>query len=118
MRILHIVHQYLPEYVGGTELYTQSLAQKLTLLGHHSAIFTRRDRFIGQQDSVETSDVDVPIYETWHPANPAQRFASTFGNRGIEDDFITALDDFHPNLLHIQHMMGMPASLYKEIKHE
>ena len=27
MKILHLVHQYAPEHVGGTELYTETLAQ-------------------------------------------------------------------------------------------
>ena len=41
MRILHIVHQYPPEYMGGTELYTQTVAQAAAALGHTVTVFAR-----------------------------------------------------------------------------
>ena len=40
MRILHIAHQYLPHYVGGVELYTQTLARfQARQQGQQVAIF-------------------------------------------------------------------------------
>ncbi|HEY1408655.1 MAG TPA: hypothetical protein VF434_06930 [Promineifilum sp.] len=38
MRILHITHQYPPDHVGGTELYTQSLARNQSAAGHQVSI--------------------------------------------------------------------------------
>ena len=43
MKILHLVHQYLPDFIGGTELYTQQLAQQLAQRGHQNEIVFRRD---------------------------------------------------------------------------
>ncbi len=42
MNILHLIHQYLPDHVGGTELYTQWLTRALQQQGHIVAIFHRR----------------------------------------------------------------------------
>ena len=41
MRVLYLVHQYPPEHVSGTELYTQSVARVLASLGHQAGIFYR-----------------------------------------------------------------------------
>lgn len=41
MRILHLVHQFLPDHIGGTELYTHWLTQALSRRGHEVAIFHR-----------------------------------------------------------------------------
>ena len=43
MRILHVVHQYPPEHVGGTELYTQALARRQAAAGHQVAVFCPED---------------------------------------------------------------------------
>ncbi|MEJ2560209.1 MAG: hypothetical protein P8186_29145, partial [Anaerolineae bacterium] len=42
MRILHLVHQYLPEHIGGTDLYTHWLTRALSQRGHRVTIFYRR----------------------------------------------------------------------------
>ena len=40
MRILHLVHQYMPDKVGGTELYTETIARYQHARGHETAVFT------------------------------------------------------------------------------
>lgn len=39
MRILHVVHQYPPQHVGGTEVYTQAVARHQAAAGHDVAVF-------------------------------------------------------------------------------
>ncbi|MCP4542865.1 MAG: glycosyltransferase family 4 protein, partial [Chloroflexi bacterium] len=41
MRILQVVHQFFPERVGGTEVYTLGLAKGLIERGHRVAVFHR-----------------------------------------------------------------------------
>ncbi len=61
LRILHLVHQYLPDYVGGTELYTRWLAAGLSRRGHQATIFYRRS-----EDGVElTSWADENGVRVW-----------------------------------------------------
>ena len=38
MNILHLVHQYPPEFVGGTELYAQTLAREQVARGHRVTV--------------------------------------------------------------------------------
>ncbi|MCX6044135.1 MAG: glycosyltransferase family 4 protein [Chloroflexi bacterium] len=110
MRILQIVHQYLPEHVGGTELYTQWLTQGLQEQGHTVAVFTRRER-TGQGLSIELVD-QVPVYAAWAGVmTPTQRYLATFRNAALVNAFGQVLDHFQPDLVHVQHLMGLPTGI-------
>ncbi|HRJ44568.1 MAG: glycosyltransferase family 4 protein [Caldilineaceae bacterium] len=114
MRILHLVHQYPPEYVGGTEYYTQSVAQALTQRGHSVAVFTRRNG--DGKGSSQRMDGDVAVHLAWNgELTPGQRFLTTFGHAAIAEPFDALLAQFNPHLIHIQHMLGMPTALLEHI---
>lgn len=104
MRILHLVHQYMPEHVGGTELYTQSLAQALQQRGHQNAIFFR-----GQP--AEATEATVQLWATPPAPTPGRRFLDTLRAPAVLADLIQALEAFRPDLVHIQHLMGFPVAV-------
>lgn len=110
MRILHLVHQYLPEYVGGVELYTQSLASGLASSGHDSAVFYRRSH-VGRGCAMRMDGV-LPVWAAWDgEVTPARRFLASFYAPAVARAFAQSLDAFRPDLIHIQHLMGLPLSL-------
>lgn len=115
MRILHLVHQYLPEYVGGTELYTRWLAHALSQRGHQITIFYRRSaKGIGQEHRTEE---DVHVWAVWAGLlSPTRRFLATFGDSPIERAFEQVLEKARPDLVHIQHLMGFPIPLLRSIR--
>jgi glycosyltransferase involved in cell wall biosynthesis len=117
LRILHLVHQYPPEYLGGTELYTQTVTKALSERNHLVAVFTRRNADgIGSEDRLEAN---VAVHIAWNGAlNPTQRFLSTFGNADLEHAFDGILERFQPDLIHIQHLMGLPTTLLKQIQQQ
>ena len=39
MKVLYVLHQYLPRHVTGTEQYVRSLARQMQVRGHEVAIF-------------------------------------------------------------------------------
>jgi glycosyltransferase involved in cell wall biosynthesis len=110
MRILHLVHQYPPDHVGGTENYTQSLARSQSQCGHQVAVFSRRNSAGAGLEAHNEGDVQVWIahHDT---LSPVRRFAATFGDSFIERAFDHVLHEFAPQLVHVQHLMGLPASL-------
>jgi len=115
MRILHLVHQYPPEYVGGTEYYTYSIAQALSQRDHVVAIFTRRN--MDGKGSSQRMDGDVAVHTAWNGIlTPKQRFLTTFGDTDIAEKFDSLLTQFDPHLIHIQHMIGMPTALLTHIQ--
>jgi len=114
MRILHIVHQYPPDKIGGAELYTQAISRALARRGHAVAVFYRRDA-PGRGLQYRTED-GVGVYAVWdRQAGPTRRFLYTFRNPWIHQALIRAWDEFHPDVVHIQHLMGLPVSLANRI---
>jgi len=111
MRILHLVHQYMPDYVGGTELYTQWLAEHLSQRGHRVAVFYRRS---GQGATLDKR-VDAHEVQVWAATagllTPRRRFLATFGDASLLTAFQAAITESQPDLVHLQHLMGLPLAL-------
>lgn len=116
MRILHVVHQYVPDRVAGTELYTQSVARRQAKAGHEVAVFTplNRDGHFSAQPAVEEG---VRVYRV--PAgrrSPTAVFRSTFGHAGLQAAFDIVLERERPDIVHLQHLMGVPAAIVDTIR--
>ncbi|MHB0877283.1 MAG: glycosyltransferase family 4 protein [Anaerolineae bacterium] len=110
MRLLHIVHQYPPEKLGGTELYTQSLAEELTCRGHSVTVFTRSFTDGGDRLPDAAGAVAV-VRAAGGTTAPARRFLAGFSDRECSRAFERTLDQARPELVHVQHLMGLPMSL-------
>lgn len=111
MRILHVVHQYVPDHVAGTELYTQMVARRLTDAGHAAAVFTplNRDGAFTGQPALEAG---VRVYRVPVGRRGATGvFLSTFGRRALSEAFATVLANEQPDVVHLQHLMGVPAAI-------
>lgn len=108
MRILHLLHQYLPEKTGGTELYTQTLWRHQRAMGHDAALFTPSQ----QAHPPETAVFRVPLGQR----SPTAVLGSNFYQPAAEAAFTQALQIHQPQLVHIQHLMGLPFKLVKQIE--
>ncbi|MCI0396161.1 MAG: glycosyltransferase family 4 protein [Chloroflexi bacterium] len=115
MRVLHLVHQYLPEKSGGTELYTHWLSDALSRQGHQVAVFYRRNE-AGVGVTLRTEN-EVGVWATWHDSlDPARRLLATFGDRPVEQAFAGVLAEIEPDVVHVQHLMGLPAALLGQLR--
>ena len=114
MRVLHLVHQYMPEHVGGTELYTRWLTHALSQRGHEITVFYRRAaEGIGWDDRVEAR---TRVRAVWNGSpNPTRRFLNTFGDPVLARAFERILEEADPDLVHIEHLMGLPVALVHSI---
>lgn len=112
MRILYIVHQFFPDKVGGTESYTLDVARGAQARGHQVAVFHRAPDRPGLTRSewkgISTFRVGAG------PMTPWTVFRATFGESVLERAFIETLSTFQPDLIHIQHLMGLPVSLVEK----
>ncbi len=115
MRILHLVHQYMPEYVGGTELYTRWLAEGLSGRGHQNSVFYR----IPGGDECLFTRADAQGVRVWAAGSgevtPRRRFLATFGDAYLLTAFRETLAKENPDIVHLQHLMGLPVSLVDEL---
>ena len=115
MKILHLVHQYAPDYVGGTELYTAKLAAEQVKRGHKVAIFVPAPRPCPTDRSPlqQTTETGVSIYRVCVGQRSAsQVFTDTIrGSALIMDALQETLSTFQPDIVHIQHLMGLPSEI-------
>ncbi len=112
MRILHVVHQYLPEKVGGTELYTRALARQQAQQGHTAAIFTPAIAALTEP----AMEDGVRVYRAAVGERGATAvFRHTFHHPQLDRAFAAVLQQERPDLVHIQHLMGLPASIVDQI---
>ncbi len=115
MRILHIVHQYPPDHVGGTELYTVWLTRALQQQGHEVAVFHRAS---GTGSGVaQRQDAGVTVWSAWDgPMTPNGRFRATFRSTPLQQAFDHVLAETRPQLIHLQHLMGLPVSIASQLQ--
>lgn len=114
MRILFTVHKYPPESLGGTEIYTLTLARALSTQGHGVTVFFPSP-FV-QSQTRETGDDGVALWRVPLPAtreseDPARQFWHTVRDQAIESAFEECLRDVQPDLVHFQHVQGVSARL-------
>ena len=117
MRILHLVHQYPPEHIGGVELYTRWLTEAQARRGHQVAVFYRRSaEGVGRDGRIEEG---VRVWAAWADiASPTRRFLKTFRDPSMGLIWEQILQEFDPDLVHIQHLMGLPVQLVTELKRQ
>jgi glycosyltransferase involved in cell wall biosynthesis len=115
MRVLHIAHQYMPEYVGGVELYTRWLSHGLNQRGHQSSVFYRRSaQGAGKEMRV---DQEGNVWTAWSGSHdPVRRFLATFRDASMTSAFEQVLEKTQPGLVHVQHLMGLPVALVHSIR--
>lgn len=111
MRILHVVHQYVPDHVAGTELYTQMVARAQVAAGHVVAVFTPLNR-AGTFDGQAVPEEGVRVYRVpVGPRGATAVFLGTFRQPALVEAFAAVLAAERPDVVHVQHLMGIPSAV-------
>ena len=113
MRILHVVHQYPPQHMGGTEVFTQAVARHQAAAGHDVAVFCPEPG-----DGRAAPDEDAPRLVVYRAGEERRGrlavFLSAFGDGRLAAAFASALAETQPDVVHLQLLMGLPLSLAEE----
>jgi len=114
MRVLHIVHQYPPDHIGGTELYTQAMARRQARAGFPVAVFTPAS---GQEEPLMVTDeAGVRVYRARTGGGRTAAFLRTWASGSLAEAFEQALKREQPDIVHVQHLMGMPTTIIDIIR--
>lgn len=109
MNILHVTHQYTPETVGGVELVTQMIAHQQVTNGQRVGVFYPSVNSGSLQTGAEGG---VTVYAAGvGPRSRNAVFVSTWRQQQLARYFEQVIETFRPNIIHIQHMMGLPVAL-------
>jgi glycosyltransferase involved in cell wall biosynthesis len=103
-----VVHGFPPEEASGTELYTASLAAALREAGQEVAVFagshSAREPVREQRGAVERF------------ARPRERLRLRYHDAATERAFLAALDRFKPDVVHVQHLLGLTLPLLARVR--
>lgn len=111
MRVLFVSHGYPPHSAGGVEQYTAGLAAALVQSGDHVSVVARRSTFQAVRDTFtrDTQPDGVVVYWLAGIRHDPAHFLEE--HQRIEDLFTTSLVDTAPDVVHINHLMGLSPRL-------
>jgi glycosyltransferase involved in cell wall biosynthesis len=104
MRILVIVHQFPPKESAGTEVYAYKLAKGLQERGHDLAVYTTQRYADRQQYELNRREYDgLPVFEVVNN-HEFGHFRGTYKDERMEERLRDVLDEFEPDVVHVQHL--------------
>ena len=118
MKIVLVVHLFLPDYFSGTEILTLYTAQELKSRGHQVHVFAAFPATAGLQDHqrldhYEYEGIPVTRFKHAHAHMGGQNnVAEQEYNNQLAAKFFTALlQQFQPDVVHFFHLMRISASV-------
>lgn len=105
MRILQVIHTFLPHHTAGSELYTFYLAKELQKRHSVYVVFTEVDHAKAQYHYRRSSYQGLPYYEVIHN-HLYPRFADTYVDSRMDRIFARILDEVRPDVVHLQHLLN------------
>jgi len=116
MRILYVVHGLPPEAVGGVELQTAQLAAALGR-EHAVGIFTvRADPTVAEYEVDEHVQEGCQVWRVNHRYTDLASFEGTYRNAHIDARFDAVLERWRPDVVHVQHLIGLSVGMLEGAK--
>jgi glycosyltransferase involved in cell wall biosynthesis len=105
MRILHVIHDFVPNHVGGSELYCYYLCGALAARGHAVDVyFTEFDCSRPQYSYTRSTRGALTCHEVVHN-HEYRSFQETYLNPHMDERFERLLDAERPDVVHLHHVM-------------
>ena len=104
MRILQVVHDFLPKHRAGAEIYTYNVS-RLLARDHDVHIFYTQHEPARRQYSVARGEYEGLPFTRVINNHCQRRFEETYNNPRMDAIFEKLLDDFRPDMVHFQHLM-------------
>ncbi|MEE9394039.1 MAG: glycosyltransferase [Planctomycetota bacterium] len=102
-RLLVVVHDFLPRHAAGTEIYTFKLLQELKSDHDVHLLFCESRPELPRYTVSEGMYEGLPYTEVVHNYH-WESFEETYHNPEMEEIFERVLDQFDPDIVHIQHL--------------
>lgn len=109
MKILLVVHYFLPRHQAGTEIYTGLLARALTARGHEVSILASEDHAEPGFRLVEEKWEGLTVYRLYRGEPPD--FPRTYADPEIDAIFKNLLDRLRPDAVHFQHTFRLSVGM-------
>jgi len=114
MRVLFLVHDFLPAHPAGTELYTGGVAQALAARGHEVHIFaTEKDIARPHLALSRRTWEGLPVHELVNNLFYAD-FRETWDYPPAAEAFARVLDELRPDVVHAMHLLYLSVGCLEE----
>ena len=104
MRILQVIHDFLPRHAAGSELYCFYLSKELARRHEVSLLFTETDASRPQYDLTTGEYEGLATFEVVNNQRYG-KFEETYADPNMERLFERVLDDVQPDVVHLQHLL-------------
>lgn len=109
LRILKVIHDFLPLHRSGSELYCFHLARELMRRHQVYVLFTEVDHSRPQFAWRRSSYLGLPTFEVVHN-HVHRKFEDTYADPAMDRIFTKILDEVRPDVLHVHHLMHHSAN--------
>lgn len=108
MKLLYVVHYYLPYHQAGTEIYTYTLASEMAKK-HDVTILTSEDGDVppGEFRMVREEYGGLPVYRIFR-SEPTD-FRASYRDDALDGMFSEFIDELKPDIVHFQHLFRLSA---------
>ncbi|HEY3346078.1 MAG TPA: glycosyltransferase family 4 protein [Nitrospirota bacterium] len=111
MRILHVVHGFPPIDRAGAETYTYQLCREQAKR-HEVFVYTRTlDRAREQYDEYDELVDGIRVRRIVNNFSDLDSFEKDYINRNVEMRFEKYLEELKPDIVHVQHMVGLSSTI-------
>jgi len=125
MRILQVVHGFLPERRGGTEIYTYNLSKELSKNHEVHIFYPRRIKRARGSSPAQYENALHAVEHVIDIGSKRSRFLSlikllgfkaTYESAEVDREFEGLLDAINPDIVHFHHLLDLSASLIEIVK--
>lgn len=111
MRILYVVHGFVPEAVGGVELHCHNLASAMAER-HEIGVLTRcGDDQRPEYDVRESRQGRLTVWRLNYRFTDLTAFSGIYRNPRVDAYFDELLDRWRPDVVHVQHLIGLSTGI-------
>lgn len=104
MKILYIIHDFLPKHQAGAEIYTYLLAKELSKKHDVCLFFTEITPFCKSYTVTKRTVNDLQCIEVFRPPETVPAGTSCHDEK-MEAIFSDILSDYKPDIIHLQHLL-------------
>ncbi len=115
MKILKTIHQFLPRHTAGSEIYTYHLCRELARR-HEVHLFYPEFRTGSVPYSVQKGVYHGISYTEAARDDHGTDFKETYLNPRMDEVFGGVLEEFQPDLLHVQHLFHLSMNFIRTAK--
>jgi glycosyltransferase involved in cell wall biosynthesis len=116
MRILNVVHQFMPRHYAGTEVVTRDASLELLRRGHEVHVLTAERAPARDSSRIMARDYDyrglkVHAIEQPKPATNIEAIGGEYGTAAVAEHVREHVERLRPEVIHAYHLAGLGASV-------